>query len=246
MGHIGVEIFTTGILYSLKIRKLITVGSWIQKHRRTTGYDGQPIPKRQRVLSEQSQPQPEHDETSPLIARQPLRKPPSSIPRTPPRHTQILPEPNSQNNFLSGLPFIENRGSYLPSVPRSKRFPQPSRAQRLTKLTSHLRNDSQPHQQSIPGGGLRKSHTSRPGPYDRHLLKNANRKLNLVSPRSKTMSINFVKDQINPTRLSCQRSPGATKKSPLNSVDIIVDQVNDPHRSQSPIPRRFLGTQRLL
>ena len=171
IGHIGVEIFTTGILYSLRIRKLITVGSWVQKHRTTTGYDGQPIPKRQRVLPQQSQQQPEHDETSPLIARQPpVRKPPSPIPRTPPKHTQILPESNSlQNDFLSGQPFIENRGSYLPSVPRSKRFPQPSRAQRLTKLTSHLRKDSHPHQQSIPGGALRKSHISRPGPYDRHV-----------------------------------------------------------------------------
>jgi hypothetical protein len=141
----------------------------VQRHK-TTGHDGAPVPKRQRILSEQQSPVQRHDETdetSPLIARFPPQngQSPPSI-----RTTQrILPGPHYQeaSSFLAGLPYLDNQSTSIPSVPRSKRFPRPSRAQRLNKLTSHLRKESFPD--AVPGGALRKSHPQqqRSGPYDR-------------------------------------------------------------------------------
>ena len=70
-----------------------------------------------------------------------------------------------QDSFLSGAPYIDSRHLALPEVPR-RRFPPPSRTQRLKNITSRLQSQSQ---SSIPSSGaIRKSHSSRPpGPYDR-------------------------------------------------------------------------------
>jgi hypothetical protein len=70
-----------------------------------------------------------------------------------------------QDSFLTGAPYIDSRHLTLPEVPR-RRFPPPSRTQRLKNITSRLQSQSQSSIAST--GAIRKSRSSRiPGPYDR-------------------------------------------------------------------------------
>lgn len=70
------------------------------------------------------------------------------------------------DSFLSGAPYVEQRDAFLSFVPRSRRHPPMSRAQKYQNLTSSLLSQSQ-SQSSLAGGAIRKPQFARPGPYSR-------------------------------------------------------------------------------
>jgi hypothetical protein len=223
MGQVGGRIFTIGT--RLSNRELNAVGSWLHKE------EGQV--KRQRITSPPTQHH-ELDETSPLLP------PLTPQQQQPSRSTTYIPPPRrspSPNTFLAGSPHISSaRTCSPPLVPRTRRFPQPTRIQRLRRLQSQSQNSSS----VAPGDALRRP---RPGPYDRvPQRKTSQREAEERLLALETRARELTRSQVSPTPASYAWNDDLVQAEFLRSrgrLPRATTQVTRHQESPSPEAQQF-------